>query len=150
MTTQEAYQKATARCAMREYCRYDWYTKFKQQGLTAEEADTLVEQLVEEGYICETRFARAFAHDKMLYGRTGRLLVRRELRAKGIEEGDIVAAFDAVNEEEYVEILHKLLKQKYAGVRARNDFEAQQKVARYAISRGYEPDLVFRLLGHDE
>ena len=56
-------------------------------------------------------------------------------------------ALDELDEAEYREILGEVVQRKMATTTAESDYVRNQKVARYAISRGFEPALVFPLVG---
>ena len=143
----EAFSRAAARCALREYCRADWRRKFCEGGLTQAEAESVLKQLEAGGYIDENRYARAFVHDKVSYDGWGRIKIKLALRQKEIASSDIDEAFSAINDEEYREKLRGLLRRKSASVSAETDYERRQKLVRYAVGRGFEPELIFSLLG---
>ena len=109
LTSEKAYAQAAARCAGREYCRADWQQKWMRAGLSPEAVETLLRQLEREGYIDENRYARAFAHDKCLYDRWGRIKIRAALQQKGISATDIAEALERVDEVAYEEGLRALL-----------------------------------------
>ena len=92
-------------------------------------------------------YAQAYAHDKLRYERWGRQKIRQGLAAKRIAEADIRNALDELDEAEYREILGEVVQRKMATTTAESDYVRNQKVARYAISRGFEPALVFPLVG---
>ena len=89
ISPEKFYKRAASRCAQREYCRSEWAHKFIEGGLTHAEAETLLNRLEAEGYIDETRYARAFVHDKTLYDRWGRFKTRQALALKGVGSGQI-------------------------------------------------------------
>ena len=143
------YKRAAARCAQREYCRSDWARKFIEAGLTLAEAEGLLDRLEAEKYIDEARYAKAFVHDKTLYDRWGRFKTRQALALKGIESGLIDAALAEIDEAAYTDTLKDLLVAKRRSVKADSDYEMQQKLIRYAAGRGFEADLIFKVLETD-
>ena len=145
-----AFSYAASRCAVREYCCRDWYDKFVSGGLPAEAAERVVARLVEERFIDEARYARAYVHDKVLYDRWGRVKIRQSLRMKGLPDSVVSESFSAVTCEEYEEALRCVLEQKRRTLKARNDYEFRQKLARFAIGRGFEPALVFERVGEGD
>ena len=74
------YQSMTALCARREYCCADIAEKLRKKGASTEETEVLIDRLIDEGYINEGRYARAFVHDKILYNGWGRVKVKQQLR----------------------------------------------------------------------
>ena len=145
-TPDEAYNWAAHRCSLRECCSYDLTTKLMEKGLSRPEADAIIDRLTDENYINEERYARAFVHDKTLYDRWGRIKTRQALRMRGIDSDYINAAMDDIDEEEYVATLKSLLAQKQRSISADSDYEMTQKLVRFAASRGFEPEIVFRAL----
>lgn len=72
-TPEAAYTQAAARCATAEYCLNDWRRKFQMKGLPPRDIERVLDRLVDEGFINEARFVRAYVHDKALYDRWGQL-----------------------------------------------------------------------------
>ena len=147
LTAEQAYLRATAYCARAEHCRHDLMQRMLRGGLSREDCEDVLDRLEDEGYVNSQRYAQAYAHDKLRYERWGRQKIRQGLAAKRIPEADIRAALDELDEEEYRTILGEVVRRKLAATTAETDFQRNQKVARYAISRGFEPALVFPLVG---
>lgn len=149
MTPQQtkAYSRATARCSRAECCRHDLLQSFLRGGLSHAEADEVLDRLEDENYLNADRYARAFAHDKLRYDGWGRQKIRQGLLLKRLPETSVREALDAIDEDEYRKQLTQLLRKKSASTTAATFYEQHRKVARYAISRGFEPHLVFEMLG---
>ena len=81
-TPEAAYTQAAARCATAEYCLNDWRRKFQMKGLPPRDIERVLDRLVDEGFINEARFVRAYVHDKALYDRWGQLKIRQSLMLK--------------------------------------------------------------------
>lgn len=135
-----------ALCARREYCCADISEKLRKKGVTSEEVEALVDRLIDEGYINEGRYARAFVHDKTLYNGWGRIKTAQQLRAKGICNAYINEAMTCITEEQYAEVFHKVLQAKRRSIKGETDYEVRQKLARSLIARGFEPSYVFNNL----
>lgn len=150
MTVEEAFRKASAQCASREYCPNDWVEKLRKAKMAPAEAEAVVARLVEEGFINEERYARAFVHDKTAFAKWGRIKTRLSLRQKGIAPACIEEALASIDENAYQEALADAIRQKSRQVKDGDPKTARMKTAKYAISRGYEPDLVFKAIGMEE
>jgi regulatory protein len=137
------YQAMTSLCAHREYCCADIAEKLRRKGATPEQTAVLIDRLIEEGYIDEGRYARAFVHDKILYNGWGRIKVAQHLRAKGICPAYIQEAMPCITEEQYAEVFQKVLRSKQRSIKGETDYEVRQKLARSLIARGFEPSYVF-------
>ena len=150
ITENEAYLRVSARCVQREYCRADWNRKLQEAGLTAQQTEKVLDRLEDEKFIDEERYSRSFVHDKLLYDRWGRIKIAYALRQKAIPSALITAALETIEEEEYLQILKEVLRQKARSIKADSDYEHKQKLARFAASRGFEPGLVFKMLDLEE
>ena len=56
---------------------------------------------------------------------------------KGLEE---------INEEDYLATLEKVISKKLEELRGEDHFTAQQKTAQYAMRKGYESELIWRVI----
>ena len=80
-------------CSKAEYCTSDIYRKaMRDLGSDAGAAARVVSALVEEGYLDEERYARAFAREKAVIQGWGPHKIRFQLRAKAVPEETIDAA----------------------------------------------------------
>lgn len=143
---EKTYAHMAARCAKKEYCCADILRKCLERGLRREEADEVLSRLTSQQFVDESRYARAFVHDKTLYDRWGRIKTRQALRLKHISEADIEAAMEQIDPAAYREALLALLKAKSRSLKAATPYEHRQKLLRYAATRGYEADLAFRVM----
>lgn len=149
---QKAYAHATARCAAAEQCTADWRRKFATYGLTREDAEALLDRLIDEGFIDDARYARAYVHDKVNYDHWGPLKVRAGLAAKSIPARDIDDALADIPSETWDANLRAALRAKARTLHVdeQTEPEAQravkQKLLRFAASRGYAPADIYRAL----
>lgn len=150
ITEEEAYNRVASQCVLREYCRADWYRKLLTAGLTQQQVEKVLDRLEDEKFIDEERYCRSFVHDKLYYDRWGRIKISYSLRQKAIANEHIEAAMSTINEEEYLEILKEIIRQKSRSIKAENDYERRQKLARFAAGRGFEPGLIFKTLDLDD
>ena len=132
-------------CSRSEHCVLDVLNKLYAAGLGEEESDEIVQCLVEQGYIDEQRYANAFVNDKFRFNKWGKLKIAHALRQKKIPTVVIQIALDTLDEDAYSHVLLQLIEAKKKTVKGT---AAQQKAAvmRFAVSRGFELDLVLRLL----
>lgn len=149
-TRETALTWASGRCATRECCRQDIEKKLREGGLTSDITESILEQLENNGFIDEKRYARAFIHDKLEYDHWGRIKMTQALRLKGIARHDIDEAMhEGIDEAHYRDILRHCLQQKARTLRfdpenREETYKALQKLVRFAASRGFEPELIFQ------
>ena len=150
MTEQEAYLQLAALCAQAEHCQQEMRDKMRRWELDEIVQNRIIDRLIKERYIDDERYARAFVKDKIRYNKWGRRKVQQGLWQKRIDADIQQRVLDEIDEKEYLDVLRPLLKQKRKSIRAANDYELNQKLARFALSRGFTFDLIRQCLDVDE
>mgnify|MGYP002523425175 FL=1 len=150
MNEQEAYLQLAALCAQAEHCEQEMRDKMKRWELDEMVQNRVINRLTEERYIDNERYARAFVKDKIRYNKWGRRKVQQALWMKRIETDIQQRVLDEIDEKEYLDVLRPLLKQKRKSIKAENDYELNQKLVRFALSRGFTFDIIRQCLNVDE
>lgn len=140
MSENEARYKAEAYCSMAEHCRTEVLEKLYQWGVSPVWMDGILNHLEQEGYIDHLRYAKAFVRDKYRFNQWGRVKIAQALRQKHLSSAEISPAMEEIDEAEYLSILECLINRKLPGIKAKNTFERNGKLVRFAASRGYEMD----------
>lgn len=149
-TEQEAYLQLAAICAQAEYCEQEMRDKMKRWEIDAATQDSIIARLVKERYIDNERYARAFVKDKIRYNKWGRRKVQQALWMKRISDDIQQKVFDEIEDKEYLDVLIPLLKQKRKSTRANSDYELNQKLVRFALSRGFDFGIIRQCMEVDE
>ncbi len=146
ITEQEAFLQLAALCAQAEHCEQEMRDKLKRWELDTAATDRIIARLQKERYIDDTRYARAFVKDKIRYNKWGRRKVEQALWQKRIADDIRQQVLDEIDENEYLDVLRPLLKQKHRTMKAENDYALNQKLVRFALGRGFTFDLIRQCL----
>ena len=149
-TEQEAYLTLAALCARSEHCQWEMQEKMRRWELDDAAQARVMARLVKERYVDDERYARAFVKDKVRYNKWGRRKVEQALWQKRIDDDIRERVLDEVDEEEYLNVLRPLLKQKRKSIKAGNDYELNQKLVRFALGRGFTYDIIRQCIDVDE
>lgn len=141
-TEQEAYLSLAALCAQAEHCQWEMLEKMRRWELSDEAQARVMERLMKERYVDDERYARAFVKDKVRYNKWGRRKVEQALWQKHIRDSVRQQVLDEVDDDEYISILRPLLQQKRRSTKAASDYELNQKLIRFAVSRGFTMDII--------
>ena len=141
-TEQEAYLQLAAVCAQAEHCEQEMRDKMKRWEIDETVQNRIITRLVKERYIDDERYARAFVKDKIRYNKWGRRKVQQALWQKRIDDDIQRCVLDEIDEKEYLDVLRPLLKQKRKTIKAQSDYELNQKLMRFALSRGFTFDII--------
>ena len=142
LSENELRYKAEAYCSLTEHCISEVQDKLEGWGAAPEAAGRIIAHLLEEKYIDEQRFCKAFVRDKYRFNGWGRNKIVQALRLKHLPGEVIALGLEEIDEEEYRSILAGLIAQKNRSVKARNDYERNGKLVRFAISRGFEMEVI--------
>jgi regulatory protein len=142
MTGQQAFRKLAELCARSEHCQHEMLEKMRQWGVPEGERAEVMERLVNERYVDDERYARAFIYDKIRYNKWGRRKVEQALWMKHIDSSIGDAILDEVDDEEYLTILRPMLQQKRKSIKADSEYEATMKLIKFALGRGFTMDLI--------
>ena len=150
MTEQEAYLQLAAICAQAEHCEQEMRDKMKRWEIDETVQNRIIDRLTKERYIDNERYARAFVKDKIRYNKWGRKKVQQALWMKRIDKDIQQRVLDEIDEKEYLDVLRPLLKQKRKSIKADSDYEMNQKLVRFALSRGFTFNIIRQCLNVDE
>jgi len=145
-TESEALHKMAAYCSTRECCAHDVRKKISMMGLDVDAIERIVDRLVKERFLDDSRFANAFVKDKLKFNKWGRTKIGYELRNKGIEASVISRAIQSIDEDEYMSVLRNLLKAKKRTLNGKDERAAFNSVLRFAAGRGFESQEIFPCL----
>ncbi len=140
-------QRAMRACSTREYCISDIGRLLERWGADDEtKRKAIIERLTEERFIDEERYSRAYVNDHLRYNRWGRIRITMGLRQKQVNSSTIAEAVAAIDEDEYREILEKIIMMQLKRVRAGSRSDLKIKLIRHAIGKGFESSLVYEMV----
>jgi len=146
----EIFNRLSARCSTTELCLSDIRKKLDSTDLTDLEKGRIIQRLLDEKYVDEARYARAFVRDKFRFSGWGRVKIAQGLRAKQISQTDIQEALQEIDEEDYRRALRDALKAKRRTVRGSSTYETNAKLIRFAQGRGYELAIILKEVKMDD
>ena len=136
--------KAQKFCDYQERYQQEVRDKLYSWGTKPDEVEQVLCQLVEQDYINEERFARAFARGKFRIKHWGKNKIRLELKLRKISEYCIKQGLLEISDAEYLETLKHVIAKKSQQLKSEKKSPlSQRKIASYVVSRGFESDLVW-------
>lgn len=130
---------------MSEHCVSDIAAKLN--GEAEPYRDEIISVLCRDGYIDESRYARAFARDKSSLQGWGSSKIRLALQRKGIDEQTVIDALDHIDITASDLKLRSLLVNKIKTLSGETDERKKlAKIYRYALGRGYGYTQIAKIL----
>lgn len=140
----EVYTKLMKYCAYQERSSFEAKTKAYELGLRDQDLDQLLDQLIEEKFVDDVRFAEAYVRGKMRVKRWGKYKISEGLYSKGIKGELAEQTLKNMDDGLYQENLeywvkYKLEREIYTKAEA-------PKLYRFLQAKGYESDLISKVL----
>lgn len=133
-------------CAYQERCVNDIQTKLISWSVRHDIIDDVIHRLMEDDYLNEERFAKTFAGGKLRINKWGKNKIFAELSKRKIPELYIQIALQDIPDEEYLGILKEILTKKDNTLDVKDPFKRKQKLLDYAISKGFHPQVVRKVI----
>lgn len=145
-TLAQARQKIQRYCAYRERSHRETLDKLRSFKLREEWIQVLMAELVEQRFLNEERFARAYARGKHRNNGWGWLKIKQGLQYHQLSPYVLQRAQKEIPFSEYYNNLQNQAQNKWQQYRSLSFFARRGKTARYLIQRGFEPELVWDII----
>ncbi|KQS23786.1 regulatory protein RecX [Dyadobacter sp. Leaf189] len=139
-------QNAASYCAYQERTQDEVRQRLRKWNVWGDEADEIIAELISQNYLSEERFAKTFAGGKFRVKNWGRIKIKQELQRRGISKYSLDQGMAEIKDENYLATLKQLLEKKKTLLERTesNPLILKQKLARYALAKGYEGELVWK------
>jgi regulatory protein len=139
----EAQKKLERYCAYQERCHREVEMKLQEMQLIPEAVEKIMLHLLQNDFINESRFAKAYARGKFSIKKWGRNRIVNELKQRKISEYNIKLALGEIDDSEYLSTLDTLAEKRLKQIMETNKYKKRKKLADYLLYRGWESDLVY-------
>lgn len=138
----EALSKAERYCAYQERSQQEVRDKLYELGQYPSAVESIISRLIESNFLNEERFAKAYAIGKFRQKGWGKIKIKQGLKFKRVSEPLIKKALASIDSDEYWQTLNKIIQKKEAHIKEKDPFKRRYKLHQYALSRGFENDLI--------
>jgi len=145
-TDKEILMKISAFCAYQERTQQEVRDKLYGYGLDKDSVENTIVKLIQENFLNEERFAKAYAGGKFRIKHWGRKKIIEGLKQKNISEYCIRQAMKEISDESYRKTLTQLLAKRDEKEKEKDPFKRKHKLAQYLIGKGFEAELVWEIL----
>lgn len=136
--------KARKFCSYQERCIFDVKQKLIEWKASEKTIEKIIRQLEEEDFINEERYAVSFAMGKLRNNKWGKNKIFFALSKKHIPEFYVQYGLNKIDEEEYINTLKAILSAKK--IDEKDEFRRKNKLVRYAVQKGFQPDLAWKIV----
>jgi regulatory protein len=137
-----AQAKAENYCAYQERSQQEVRDKLYEWGLHSAVVENIISELISGNFLNEERFAKAYTQGKFKQKGWGKIKIKQGLKFKKVPDVLIKKALQTIPDDDYLKMLQKVLAKKEKILTEKDPFKRRYKLHQYALSRGYEVDLV--------
>jgi regulatory protein len=141
-----ALAKAEHYCAYQERSQQEVRDKLYEWGLYPNIVEQVIIKLIEGNFLNEERFANAYTRGKFNQKGWGKNKIKQGLKLKRVSGPLIKKALNGINGDDYLLMLHKVIQKKATLLSEKDAYKRKYKLHQYALSRGYENDLISDVL----
>jgi len=135
-------EKIKRYCAYQERSHFEVREKLYSLGLFKTQVETILTELIADGYLDEERFACSFARGKFKLKQWGRIKIKYALKLKRVSDYNIKTALKQINEDDYKASLQKVAANKWEALEGEQYITRQAKATAYLLQKGFEVPLV--------
>ena len=150
LTISEARQRAGRFCSLRERSPEEVREKLKAWKLSNSEAESVLKELIHQGFVDEQRFANAYCHDKFEFNSWGKQKIKVNIYKHRLPEEVIRQALDRLDETKYQARLMELGSLKWSKLDNDEPLKRKQKTVNYLANKGFELDLIWKIVSELE
>lgn len=141
-----AFQKLKKYCAYQDRCHQEVRTKLISLKIYGDDLEEIIAALIQENYLDEERFTRSYARGKFRFKRWGRNKIKQNLQLRRISSYCIKKGMEEIEEEEYMDTLRLILEKQIIKYSEEAEIIRKDKAIKYANKRGFEADLIFKVI----
>ncbi|MDO3627797.1 regulatory protein RecX [Mucilaginibacter sp. BT774] len=145
-----ALAKAEHYCVYQERSQQEVRDKLYEWGLHSAQVENLIVQLIQTNFLNEARFANAYVQGKFNQKGWGKQKIKQGLKFKRVSDVLIKKALNTIDDDDYLSTLKQILEKKVRLLGEKDPFKKRYKLHQYALSRGYENDIISDILKNSE
>ena len=146
LSVRELIQKLESYCAYQERCHWEVETKLRSMTNFSDEIGEVVLHLLQNNYLNEERFARAFARGKNRIKLWGKSRIVMELKQRKISETIIKLALTEIDQDEYDLAFEALAERHWESIREPNIYKKRKKFCDFLLRKGYDSGKVYEIM----
>lgn len=140
--------KEQARLSIRRFCAYqeraqqEVRDKLYEYGMSKDEVEEILSDLISENFLNEERFAVQFAGGHFRIKGWGKVKITHALKQKRVSTYNIKKAMQSIDLDAYEKTLESLATKKWNSLKGERGLSRMAKTQAFLYQRGFEPQLI--------
>lgn len=136
-------------CAKCERAESQVAKKLKQWEVAAADAEQIIQCLIDDNFLNEERFIRAFIRDKFEFNKWGRSKIKFEIQQVTKQKALVAQVLEQyLTDDLYKNTLKRIARYKYTQLARKetDSYAIKRKMAQYLMSKGFESELIWPIV----
>lgn len=146
LTPMMARPKIEHYCAYQERCQKEVRQRLYDWGVFGDEAEMLISEMIQKGFLNEERFAKAYCRGKFYQKKWGKIKIVKELKFRDISERNIKTGLTEIVDDDYHKALSEWIEKAYKQYKSNRDPLKSRKVIQFLMQKGFEFELILELV----
>lgn len=142
-SVEEAIKRMERYCIYQDRCHKEVEQKLYEMKMIPLVKEKIIMHLLENDYLNEERFAKAFVRGKFKIKKWGKEKLKLELKRRDIHINLIDSALKEISDLDYLETFNTIAAKKAESIITSNKQVKRKKIADYLFYRGWESRLVY-------
>ena len=138
---EQAIQRIRHYCAYQERAQQEVRDKLYELGMTKDEVEEIMSDLIAENFLNEERFAVQFAGGHFRIKGWGKVKIQHALQQKRVSSYNIKIGLKAIDGDAYLKTLEQLATKKWNSLKGERGISRMAKTYAFLHQRGFEPIL---------
>ena len=143
---EQAIQRIRHFCAYQERAQQEVRDKLYALGMTKDEVEEIISDLITENFLNEARFAESFAGGHFRIKAWGKQKIKYALQQKRVSPVNIKKALQSIDEHDYEKTLLTLATKKWNSLKGEKGMSRMAKTNSFLNQRGFESTLIQPIL----
>ena len=129
-------------CAYQERAQQEVRDKLYEYGMSKDEVEEILSNLISENFLNEERFAVQFAGGHFRIKGWGKVKINHALKQKRVSAYNIKKALQGIDLDAYEKTLESLATKKWNTLKGERGLSRMAKTQAFLYQRGFEPQLI--------
>ncbi len=138
---EQAIQRIRHYCAYQERAQQEVRDRLYELGMTKDEVEEIMSDLIADNFLNEERFAVQFAGGHFRIKGWGKVKIQHALQQKRVSSYNIKIGLKAIDEDAYLKTLQQLATKKWNSLKGERGLSRMAKTYAFLHQRGFEPIL---------
>ena len=143
---EQAIQRIRHFCAYQERAQQEVRDKLYALGMTKDEVEEIISDLITDNFLNEARFAESFAGGHFRIKAWGKQKIKYALEQKRVSSLNIKKALQSIDEADYKKTLLTLATKKWNSLKGERGTNRMAKTNAFLNQRGFESALIMPIL----